>query len=111
MIKMINCNKTKSNFLLAKAAVTLNMLYTCTTRHLKENSLKVSAQSIMPFRRIFGHKILVTDIHMDGHTERGCVYRLALQAKKLILYKQMLSISYVIEFLYHKSLQTTKDRV
>ena len=29
----------------------------CTTRHLKENSLNISAQSIEPFRRSCGHKI------------------------------------------------------
>ena len=40
----------------------------CTTRHLKENSLKISAQSIQPFRRRCPDKIFK---QRDGLNDRG----------------------------------------
>ena len=48
----------------------LNLFIRCRAEYLKENSLKVSAQSIQTFRRCCGHKIL-----QDGW--KGFVYRLA----------------------------------
>ena len=49
--------RLKIYYELEKAAVTLNIFVRCTTWHLKENFLKVSAYSIQPFRRSCGHKI------------------------------------------------------
>ena len=42
---------------LVRGAVTKKILKTCTTWHVKEKSLKVSAYAIQRFRRSFGHKI------------------------------------------------------
>ena len=50
--------------------LTVKIFVRCTTRHLKENSLKISAQSIKPFRRRGGHKIFLKKV-TDGLTDRG----------------------------------------
>merc|ERR1711923_468754 len=58
--------------------LTVKIFVRCTTRHLKENSLKISGQSIQPFRRSCPDKIFVL-VYTDGHTGAKC--RLALLTK------------------------------
>ena len=48
---------------------TLKNFVRCTTRDLKENSLKISAQSIQPFRRSCPDKIFLKRWLTDGRTD------------------------------------------